>query len=76
MPGIGPVTTPPIRLKPTDDFDWSRVAWGKPDSPRSRFCSYCFAVIPDDAVPLMLWKDDGHAAQFCDACCRRYWRMR
>ncbi len=46
----------------------ARIAWGKPESERSDFCSLCFARIPDNSVPLMVFKQDGHAAQFCDPC--------
>lgn len=54
-------------------FDWGRVVWGKPNEPRSEFCSLCFAGIADDDVPLILTKDDGHVAQFCDKCVERWW---
>jgi hypothetical protein len=62
-------------LKPRDGFDWSHVTWGKPDSVRSAICSYCSAGIgaDEDYVPLMLYSDDGHCAQFCDACMKRWW---
>jgi len=53
-------------------FDWSLVAWGRPDSPRSALCSYCRAGIGEYDVPLMLWKNDGHAAQFCDECVEQW----
>jgi hypothetical protein len=65
----------PVRLAPKPGFNWSLVAWGKPDSPRSAVCSYCFAAIGDGDVPLILWKDDGHAAQFCAGCQRTWWGM-
>jgi hypothetical protein len=49
-------------------FDWNRVAWGRPDSPPRPFCAYCSAFLPKDSVPLMLWREDGSAARFCDRC--------
>jgi hypothetical protein len=24
-------------------------------------------------VPLIMWQDDGHAAQFCEECQRQWW---
>jgi hypothetical protein len=63
------------KLEPKPGFDWAKVTWGRPDSPPSVLCSYCSAVIGKDEVPLMMWKDDGHAAQFCDACMERWWGM-
>lgn len=62
-----------MKLEPAPGFEWSRVAWGKPDSPRSLFCSYCFDTIPETSIPLRIWTEDGHAAQFCDRCQRRWW---
>ena len=62
-------------LAPKPRFDWGRVAWGKPDSVRSAVCSYCFAAIGERDVPLILWTDDGHAAQFCRACQKTLWGM-
>lgn len=60
-------------LKPLPGFQWDRIAWGQPDSPRSAVCSYCFTAINDGDVPLILWTEDGHLAQFCDECQRRWW---
>jgi hypothetical protein len=60
-------------LKPKHGFDWNHVAWGKPDSPRSALCSYCSAKIGEDDVPLIMWTDDSHAAQFCNACMEKWW---
>ena len=64
-----------FQLEPKPGFDWDRVTWGRPDSPRSALCSYCSAVIREDEVPLIMWKGDGHAAQFCDACMKQWWGM-
>jgi hypothetical protein len=60
-------------FEPKEGFDWDRVTWGRPDSPRSALCSYCSAVIRDGEVPLMMWKPDGHACQFCDSCMKHWW---
>ena len=61
-------------LKPLPGFDWSLVEWGRPDSPRSAVCSYCFAGISDDDdfVPLIS-TEQGYVAQFCDKCMRKWW---
>lgn len=66
--------TPPraISLRPRPGFKWELVAWGGPNSPVRPLCSYCHAGIPDDCVPLMMWKDDGSMAQFCDACVEKW----
>ena len=61
----------PITPKP--GFDWSAVAWGRPDDPVSENCSYCGDAIPDDAVPLRLWNAAGWAAVFCDDCQAAWW---
>ena len=39
-------------------------------------CSYCDAPIPEDAVPLRMWNEDGWAVVFCDACAERWFGMR
>jgi hypothetical protein len=62
-----------MTLEPRKGFDWRHVAWGKPDSVRSALCSYCSAGISEGDVPLILTRDDGHVAQFCDACMKRWW---
>ena len=59
-------------IQPKPGFDWSHVSWGRPDSPPSVLCSYCSAGIPDESVPLVLHKDDGSAARFCDDCMSRW----
>ena len=60
------------RIVPRPGFAWHRVAWGRPDSPMRPLCSYCHGKIGEDDVPLMLWKDDGSMAQFCDDCIERW----
>jgi hypothetical protein len=62
-----------MKLEPRPGFDWNHVAWGKPDSPRSALCSYCSAGIGEDDVPLILWSENGYAAQFCAACQATWW---
>jgi hypothetical protein len=42
------------------------IAWGRPDSPLRELCAICAGALPE--VPLMMWKADGSAASFCDAC--------
>ena len=64
-----------MSLGPKPGFDWNRLAWGRPDSPRSAVCSYCFAAIGDEEVPLIMWSKDGHAAQFCRSCQRTWWGL-
>lgn len=65
-------------LAPKPGFDWNKVAWSKPDSVRSSLCSMidCLAIIPEDTVPLMMWSEDGHAAQWCDKCMEKWWGMK
>ena len=44
----------------------SEIVWGKPDSPRRPLCARCHVKLPE--VPLIIWKEDGSAASFCDPC--------
>lgn len=64
-----------MKIEPKPGFDWSRITWGRPDSVVSVLCSYCAASIPEDAMPLRVWQEDGSAAQFCDDCQRRWWGL-
>lgn len=64
-----------MQIKPKAGFDWARVIWGRPDSPRSVLCSYCSASFADDDVPLIMWTEPGMAAQFCEACQEQWWGM-
>lgn len=62
-----------MKLTPKAGFDWSRVKWGGAEERRTQCCSYCAKPFPDedddgDFVPLILWKKDGSAAEFCDDC--------
>ncbi|MFZ1109888.1 MAG: hypothetical protein WAN43_16255 [Rhodomicrobium sp.] len=60
-------------LSPKPGFDWTRLTWGRPDSPPSALCSYCSAVIPEDSVPLIMWDKKGRSIRFCDACMETWW---
>jgi hypothetical protein len=64
-----------MNVQPRPGFDWSRVTWGRPDSVVSAVCSYCSASISEGDMPLRLWQADGHAAQFCDRCQRRWFGL-
>jgi hypothetical protein len=44
--------------------------WGAPNSPRRALCALCHGALPE--VPLMVWKDDGSGASFCDECIERW----
>lgn len=57
-----------LRFKP--EFNWRRVAWGRPDSPQRPLCSYCHGALPE--VPLMLFREDGACVSFCDECLGRW----
>lgn len=65
-------------LQPRPGFNWMAVSWGGPDELRTDKCSYCETLFPkDDAfVPLIVWRDDGWCAEFCDACQRDWWGLR
>ena len=60
-------------LKPKPGFPGERIVWGKPDAPRSSLCSLCFNLV--GPVPLLLCAEDGHVAQFCDDCMRKWWGL-
>jgi hypothetical protein len=66
-------TQPKRQLKFRDGFDWSRLAWGRPDSPPRDLCSYCHGALPE--VPLMMWAKDGAAIQLCDSCVEQWVTM-
>jgi hypothetical protein len=65
-----------MKFEPLPGFDWSRVIWSRPDSPRPVLCSYCSASIGEDDMPLMMWSPEGACAQFCDECSERWFGMR
>ena len=58
------------KLRAKEGFDWSRVKWGGAEDKRTQNCSYCAKPFTDEDFPLMLWKEDGSAAEFCHACQR------
>jgi hypothetical protein len=60
-------------IPPRKGFDWDHVAWSGPRSPAPALCSYCSAGIPEESIPLMLFKLDGACAKFCDNCQRKWW---
>ena len=62
-----------LAFQPLPGFDWNKVTWGRPDSPRSAVCSYCAQAIHEDDVPLILWDERSYAAQFCDECQAKWW---
>jgi len=49
------------------------IVWGRPDSPRRALCAICHGPLPE--VPLMLWKEDGSGASFCDGCIERHFEF-
>lgn len=64
-------------LKTAPGFDWSRVVWGGPNDERTQHCSYCGEPFPDDDnfMPLILWKHEGSAAEFCEQCQRDWFGL-
>jgi len=59
-----------MRLAFRPGFDWSRVTWGRPDSPPTAICSYCHGALPE--VPLILWNDEGWTLRLCDGCIEQW----
>jgi hypothetical protein len=51
----------------------SRIVWGKPDARPRLLCALCHGALPE--VPLMLWKEDGSGASFCDACAEQVFQV-
>ena len=62
-------------IKPKPGFEWSRVTWSAPEGRIPPLCSYCFAPIAEGDVPLMLWKQNGAMAQFCERCGERWFGL-
>ncbi len=62
-----------VTIQPKPGFNWNLVTWSKPDSSIAPLCSYCFSGIGEDEVPLMMWHEGGHAAQFCKQCQAKWW---
>lgn len=55
-------------LETKPGFDWARISWSLSEWPAAETCSYCRAPIPQDEIPLIVWRDEGQCARFCDAC--------
>jgi hypothetical protein len=51
-------------------LDAPPLAWGRPDSPRRPLCAICHGALPE--VPVMMFTEDGWAANFCDKCFKRW----
>ena len=49
-------------------FDPLLLSWGGPNEPATLVCSICDAPLPEDDVPLILWREDGWWCRLCDAC--------
>jgi hypothetical protein len=62
-------------FQPKPGFDWSKVNWGRPDSPPSVLCCYCSASLPEDSSPLVMWSDLGFSASFCARCSKMWWGL-
>ena len=56
-----------MKLEPKPGFNPAQLNWGGPDEVVSDACSYCDAAIPEDAVPLRMWREDGWAVVFAIA---------
>ena len=61
------------RLMPAPGFNWLQVGWGGPDEIRTSKCSYCDQPLAEEIVPLLVMREDGWVAEFCEACQRRWW---
>jgi hypothetical protein len=59
-----------LRFRP--GFEPQLLNWGGPDEPQSDECSYCDAPIPEEAVPLRMWRGDGWAIVLCDDCVQKW----
>ena len=63
-------------LQALPGFHWEQVRWRGPEETVAEQCSYCDAELSDDSIPLMLFKQDGSAARFCDECQERWFGIR
>lgn len=59
-----------MKVIPKPGFDAQLINWGAPDQTRTMQCSYCEAPLPpvDERQTLMLFTDEGWAAEFCEGC--------
>jgi hypothetical protein len=62
-----------LSIAPKPGFPWRLIAWGKPNSPQRDLCALCHGRVGN--VPLILWKDDGSAAKFCDPCVDKWFGL-
>jgi hypothetical protein len=62
-----------FKIAPKPGFDGSHIVWSAPDAPQPVICSYCSDGLPE--VPLMMCKESGACALFCDTCARRWFSM-
>lgn len=60
-----------IKLFAHPDF-WARITWSGPKARPPAVCSVCSGALPD--VPMMLWKENGACAAFCDTCAKEFIR--
>lgn len=63
-------------LAPRTGFNWMQVSWDAPNSVRATRCAYCDEPFGVKDIPLILWRPDGWAAEFCADCVERWWGMR
>ena len=64
------------KLFPKAGFVWMKIQWDAPDEIRTSFCSYCDRPLDEDSVPLIIWREDGWCAEFCDDCERDWFGFR
>jgi hypothetical protein len=61
-----------VKLGFRRDFDPTLLAWGGPDEAPTETCSICDAVLEEEDVPLIMWREDGRCVRLCDACVARW----
>lgn len=62
-------------IAPRPEFDWVLVNWGGPDQPRAENCAYCGDQLPEESCHLIIGREDGWVAEFCDHCATRWWGL-
>lgn len=55
-------------MRPKPGFNPAMLTWEGPNEPPGETCSYCGDAIPEDAVPLVMFREDGWTVRFCDHC--------